>query len=748
MSEVPSSSPDTEPKPSSYVEGAPDALQIDKIEELRRAEDEYEQKMVDEAEWTDIDARIEKRRKAREDFPKLIEEHLKANGVAEDDPMFGNYVDLLRDFSVDNIPEGPWSVGEVDDDGTKRPALKAGALEKIRERYGSSTPDVASDAADSATDTPEADDADKETDTPDGDKDKDDDTKVLITPESIKNTVDTDPAIVAARANVDAAKSDLAVLTAQKQGRLFNRKLFGNEKAQQAYADAQERYEAAVQKLTTLELAAEKTAGMERDDETERLDAVFKLIGHYQGLQEETIAALQNTKVGKFVTWMTSGGTVKRIVKGVGVGLLAGGVAAAVTGLTGGAAGTVIAGAAVGASRFGRAYARFDNKAGRGMQVVDADSKMSAFSREVANEAKVEGIDQTTAQSADVASGYLMDLLDKETAREQGKRRKSTMKALGLVAIGGTAAEGISYLTDHFGSPGIFGGDHDTSAGSHHEGAGSSNGDTPGVGAHETPPATGGETAPDWNDAKWADARTISPGEGMYQTFHEMNIPEKDWSSLMEKVGPDLHNMQDVNGNPLAYRLPNGDWGLHMTPDGKMPTGALDAINNAHEHMQGTGSSAEAAADTAPSSASHVDTDTTSGTGASAETTSVDMNPASPEDLQHSIDHSQINELITNKETLTATDITGNQELMDLSHVATYASPDVLGRRLGLSAAEWNNLNSYIIEQVRGDNRLYTDAFSVDNAGYLHFTQNRVPANTMAAILSRIPMSSRYGLAA
>lgn len=69
-------------------------------------------------------------------------------------------------------------------------------------------------------------------------------------------------------------------------------------------------------------------------------------------------------------------------------------------------------------------------------------------------------------------------------------------------------------------------------------------------------------------------ARHIDSGEGFYQTFKEMNIPQSEWSDLLDKVGPRLQEQG------IAY--PMGDsWGINMTSSGKMPDTALRIIENA-----------------------------------------------------------------------------------------------------------------------------------------------------------------------
>lgn len=65
-------------------------------------------------------------------------------------------------------------------------------------------------------------------------------------------------------------------------------------------------------------------------------------------------------------------------------------------------------------------------------------------------------------------------------------------------------------------------------------------------------------------------AGTVVPGEGWYQTFNEMNIPQSEWSNLLEKVGPDLAE------SGWAYKMPNGEWGISQP--GKLPQNMLELI--------------------------------------------------------------------------------------------------------------------------------------------------------------------------
>ncbi|MCA9338923.1 hypothetical protein KC939_01095 [Candidatus Saccharibacteria bacterium] len=87
---------------------------------------------------------------------------------------------------------------------------------------------------------------------------------------------------------------------------------------------------------------------------------------------------------------------------------------------------------------------------------------------------------------------------------------------------------------------------------------------------HETVVPQAHDISSSFSDA----ARHIDSGEGFYQTFKEMGIPQSEWSDLLDKVGPRLQEQG------IAY--PMGDsWGINMTPSGKMPDSTLRIIENA-----------------------------------------------------------------------------------------------------------------------------------------------------------------------
>lgn len=76
------------------------------------------------------------------------------------------------------------------------------------------------------------------------------------------------------------------------------------------------------------------------------------------------------------------------------------------------------------------------------------------------------------------------------------------------------------------------------------------------------------DVVPNYSEA----ARTVTDGEGLNQTFLELNIPESEWTSLVQKVGPQLAEQG------WTYRMPNGSWGISHT--GIFPDSVLQLIQN------------------------------------------------------------------------------------------------------------------------------------------------------------------------
>lgn len=69
------------------------------------------------------------------------------------------------------------------------------------------------------------------------------------------------------------------------------------------------------------------------------------------------------------------------------------------------------------------------------------------------------------------------------------------------------------------------------------------------------------------------DAYRVDPGEGWFQTFKDMGIPNEEWGSLLGKVGPQLQE-----AGWAYWDGAQGNWGISRP--GELPQNVLDLISN------------------------------------------------------------------------------------------------------------------------------------------------------------------------
>ena len=147
---------------------------------------------------------------------------------------------------------------------------------------------------------------------------------------------------------------------------------------------------------------------------------------------------------------------------------------------------------------------------------------------------------------------------DTEDSKESKKSsRKITILALGTIAVAGGV---ISWKLGAFDN--LFG---------HHHGGGN------GSGVDATLPG-GGDTAPtaptnpttpevvNFSDT----ARNVHAGEGWYETYQDMAIPQAEWHDLLQKTGPELQT------HDWAYQMADGTWGISRP--GTLPQDMLELI--------------------------------------------------------------------------------------------------------------------------------------------------------------------------
>ena len=369
------------------------------------------------------------------------------------------------------------------------------------------------------------------------------------------------------RGLLSTKRTALAKLAAKRQGRVAG-------KGGEAYATAKDEYTELMREIAKHDLRDQL------DDENLTVDqkkvvVVDYLLREQTALREQTVTELRGTRMGKFIGWMAKGGLVKRALKGAAIGLGAGLVGAGIGALAG-VAGvvTIGAGLAAGATAVGRAvrgYAAHDARNGLGM-----NTEVQAAGRD-ATVAMLD--DNDHAEHIDAGITHVDTLFERDTKREQGKRRKSALAGMAGVAIGTGVAFGLQAAAD----TGVFHGswNHVTNGDAHATNGGSAPGAT-----HETPlanPPANQNVAPhgivpsdtpgtadalrnslpgggthDILDPR--DAFTITPGEGLYETFQEMGIPQPMWHDVMNDVGPQLQQLGDTYWDPA-----HAEWRISHT---------------------------------------------------------------------------------------------------------------------------------------------------------------------------------------
>lgn len=360
---------------------------------------------------------------------------------------------------------------------------------------------------------------------------------------------------VAARAEVlaeskrelDEARDRFSTLAAKRQSSAVRGESEEYKEAQAAYRTKLREYG----KLS-LDATIEDESVSPVDKNTAVIDYILQ---QETQLRDETIQKRSSTPKSKFIRFMNQGNLKVRIAKGVVLGLVAGATGAFIAGVTGGAA---VAGIAAAASRFVRGYVMHADK--REMEALDRTETTRAI---LENHSERSG--DADADLFDAADDHLSDRFEKDTKIQQNERRKALAWGIGSVAVGG--ALGILF------EQGIDAATHATGGGIQDHGAGGSDG--AGHGPETTPPATtppsdrgllpnmpgAGEAAHHLLDRN--ASFTITPGEGLYQTFQDMGIPSADWHDVMVDAGPKLHELGETYWDPAhaEWRISHpGQW--------------------------------------------------------------------------------------------------------------------------------------------------------------------------------------------
>ncbi|HEU5121841.1 MAG TPA: hypothetical protein VFT59_03265 [Candidatus Saccharimonadales bacterium] len=717
MSTETAPSPEKAPaKDPLHLEGAPEALQIEMIEKLRAEEMKLENKLVSELDNPlDTEGEEKAREAARAQFDKLIENHLASKGITrENNEKYLEYVALLRSYSVDHIPENIWKDGMRDDDGNETvPPMRKAAYEEVREKY--TTPEKKDDEPSKETDPTgddkegdKTDDKGDEGEDKDGDKKEtgktDDETEKLVKErlekiakleEELKGVQGAKHAAFAARMAVSyfarGKKKELGEKYEEAE-RIYTEKL---RELEALKAEEQRENEKASQEEINKAIAERFTDRLQKDHKLQK-EAMLK----EGGFKAKILEKYQNLSRGKKIAVAIGAGALIA-AGGAGLGALAGLIG---TGVATAAAGGITIGAKS-ARTYATAYSRI---------YADKNPDNLKFT-----------IDYPRAHTTEGAIDLALNFMKSESSRDiesaDKAKRNAVFMAMGTAATAGILGAGAMDALDAYSNRGagwvggVVG----------NEIAGTPVSATPGTGA----------VAETWSVKPAAEevlqytpeAKVLNAGDGGFNIFQRMDIPQNHWHQMWQEVGPELQNVKMDDGRPFSYLMPNGEWGVRMTPDGKVPDAALKLIAEKHESLFGT----------TPASV----TDATEAVSASAQETAGDV-------TQPVIDAKEATELkaVLADPNISAADISSHPELFDkLSHVAPNVELHTyMTEGLGVPDRVWTeNVEPFIRTQLEIRNPLYTASFYESPEG-IRFTGNgTLPPEVMAGLLQSIPSATR-----
>lgn len=321
-------------------------LSIQSINALRAAQDKYTSEIRSRAieSAPDIfsasDAVNAAVAEASHDYDEMVTDYLK-QFIAEDDPKFEEYKGFLRALSVDMMNDDVFVNGDKRGDGTydeEAAGWKLAYTYRKTESERLATPD---------DDEVDEDDEDE----PDADSDK-----ATEVAEAIERMNELSSAIAKSR-------KEYAEALARR-----SRKLRSGGKSLETVNEAESKWRKALEEFT--KAYSVKSFNERPTDKDERewrelttTNLIAGTIEEYKLLELAKVTAMEDSKMGKFVGFMNNGGFIKRMLKGAGVGVVAG-IATIPLGLAGGfiGAGAIVAGGAVGIGRFARSFAGWQGR--------------------------------------------------------------------------------------------------------------------------------------------------------------------------------------------------------------------------------------------------------------------------------------------------------------------------------------------------------------------------------------------------
>lgn len=506
---------------------------------------------------------------------ETVRDYLGDHGVDHDDDNYDTYYSKLRALSADNVSTLEWNYGNWDRQA-RTTSGKTG-FDKLHdmqhELFGRRLDfEVSTDATE--------------------------DTETEVTPDEQSAEL---------LRTLTSARDAWSTVSAKRQGRAANIGIKDRKKVEEAYHAAANAYIA--------HELAELIADPNESDEFKQVAVVQHLFIEQEALRDQTREKLKDTKINKFVEFMNKGSLSNRIAKGLGLGITAGFVG---TALAGAAGAGLIAGSVIATSRFAKGYAVHSrDKVGTKSfaEVVDADRLHDWRS------------ENTEFDELRVTSDYFNETFEEDTKHEQSKRRKALALGAGSVAAGAAIGYGLHGVAEwasgrdlqaidvdmpdwHWphisglepSSPnGASGHDLDNDGiinrndldidndGTYNRFDTSPRGlevpelDTDGDGVRnwqDVAPNNPEVDKLDWSDFN-ADAHLVHAGEGWYETFDELGMPEEIRDEVLTDIGPKLKE-----AGWAYYDNSANEW--RISQPGKLPVEVLKIIAKGSERQNFT----------------------------------------------------------------------------------------------------------------------------------------------------------------
>ena len=688
------------------VGNIPKALDVDEIDKLRANQTLLESGAVMDAPFDDVVEQNRRLAEARnEGFDGLIEEYLKHRGVKKDtDPdKYDEYSKFLRERSVDVMPKTLWENGDPDDDTSI--SERAKTLLEVNAKYTSKTTESSPPVPPPVETTPPP---EPEEEPAPGDKGEKKSPELEAVLKAIDDLEKELPGVREARHAAFGARMAVNTLRFRKKRKL-NREF---KEAEELYLEKLRelqlsRYSALqIEKIETtgeVNLSAEEEEAFAKDLEaqmkttfTQDREAQRKAIVEHGGLKAKLLEKWANMSTKKKVVL---GATAGLILAGSGFGL------------------TVLAGAGGGALAAGLGAGLAGLKSVRAWATVES----GVYAKHKKKDSEGMGIERKKGERS---VDYLFNAVfamrikaEKEIKSADRRKNMAAVMGLGAGALGFGAAVHFMDMADS--APKFWGGKIGEGV------AGSP--DTP-----EVPPAElewKVDVAPTPEMSFSPEASQIFAGDGGYDLFNRMDIPQEHWGQLWDKVGPDLANVKMSNGVPFGYQMPNGEWGVHMPPvQGEgVPRGALEMIASKHQELFGTNPGLPNGGAVEVVSAQHPLPPT------------LDHSPLTASDVD------VLQDTLREGGTLDAAAINAHPEVFNkLSYVGkgldlhTYTT-----QALGLPDRWAGDVEAFVATQLEDNNRDFSSVFDRVNGEVVFRGSGKIPPEVLARLFNSIPLALR-----